>query len=106
MPKDPLTYESSGVSYASMDPVKKIAQQSAKNTSSNLEKFGTELTAKSHPPTYGRRTLLSKIEKTLNFQTLYTVESGILEMYREILKSKKFIDYKNIKFRNSSTVMK
>lgn len=40
MPKDPLTYESSGVSYASMDPVKKIAQQSAKNTSSNLEKFG------------------------------------------------------------------
>lgn len=40
MPKDPLTYASSGVKYSSMDPVKKIAQQSAKATSSNLEKFG------------------------------------------------------------------
>lgn len=35
-----LSYESSGVSYASMDPIKKTAQQSAKSTSSNLEKFG------------------------------------------------------------------
>lgn len=35
-----LSYESSGVKYSSMDPVKKIAQQSAKATSSNLEKFG------------------------------------------------------------------
>jgi phosphoribosylformylglycinamidine cyclo-ligase len=35
-----VSYESSGVSYASMDPVKKIAQQSAKSTSSNLNKFG------------------------------------------------------------------
>lgn len=35
-----LSYESSGVSYASMDPVKKTAQESAKSTSFNLDKFG------------------------------------------------------------------
>ncbi len=35
-----LSYESAGVKYSSMDPVKKIAQKSAKQTSPNLEKFG------------------------------------------------------------------
>ena len=42
-----LSYESSGVNYASMDPVKKIAQQSAKSTSLNLEKFGFKELSKS-----------------------------------------------------------
>lgn len=35
-----LSYEDSGVNYASLDPVKKSAQQAAASTSENLEKFG------------------------------------------------------------------
>ncbi len=31
----------------------------------NLDRFGTELTAKSHPPFYGKKEMLSKIEKVL-----------------------------------------
>lgn len=35
-----ISYESSGVNYSSMDPVKKSAQKAATSTSHNLDKFG------------------------------------------------------------------
>ena len=45
--KDPITYQSTGVNYDAMDPLKRLAQLKAKATAGNLNRFGMKEVAAS-----------------------------------------------------------
>lgn len=60
-----VTYLNDFLNGSTITKPKPIGQMLIYGYTNMLEKFGTELTAQSHPPTYGRQEILNSIQKTL-----------------------------------------